>query len=39
MNFTMKECENISASLIDECPISLECKVKNITPLGTHDLF
>lgn len=39
MNFSMKKCENISASLIEECPISLECKVKNITPLGSHDLF
>ncbi|MBM6860088.1 flavin reductase, partial [Clostridium saudiense] len=24
---------------IDECPISIECKVKSIIPLGTHDLF
>lgn len=39
MNFSMTKCENISASLIEDCPISLECKVKSITPLGTHDLF
>lgn len=39
MNFTMKEGSNINVPYIDECPISIECKVKSIIPLGTHDLF
>ena len=39
MNFTMKEGTNIDVPYIDECPISIECKVKSIIPLGTHDLF
>lgn len=39
MNFTMKEGTNINVPYIDECPISIECKVKSIIPLGTHDLF
>lgn len=39
MGFTLENCENISVPMIKECPISLECKVKSITPLGTHDLF
>lgn len=39
MNFTMRKGSNIDVSYIDECPISIECKVKNIIPLGTHDLF
>ena len=37
--FTKAEASELSAPLIDECPINLECKVKNIIPLGTHDMF
>lgn len=29
----------VSAQLIAEAPLSLECKVKEIKPLGTHDMF
>ncbi|MFC1478912.1 flavin reductase family protein, partial [Candidatus Margulisiibacteriota bacterium] len=29
----------ISAPLIEESPVNLECKVKKIIPLGTHDMF
>lgn len=39
MNFTMKEGTNVDVPYIDECPVSIECKVKSIIPLGTHDLF
>lgn len=39
MNFTMENSKDITAPLISECSISLECVVKSITPLGTHDLF
>ena len=39
MNFTMREGSNSNVSYIDECPVSIECKVKSIIPLGTHDLF
>ncbi|WP_294135871.1 flavin reductase family protein [uncultured Clostridium sp.] len=39
MNFTMREGTNVDVSYIDECPVSIECKVKSIIPLGTHDLF
>ena len=39
MNFTMKAGTNIDVPYIDECPISIECKVKSIIPLGTHDLI
>lgn len=39
MNFTLKDGENISVPYIDECPVNIECKVKNIIPLGTHDMF
>ena len=39
MNFTLKDSQNISVPYIDECPVNIECKVKNIIPLGTHDMF
>ena len=39
MNFTMVEGTNVDVPYINECPISIECKVKSIIPLGTHDLF
>ena len=29
----------IDAPMIDECPVSIECKVTNIIPLGSHDMF
>ena len=39
MGFTLKESSKVSAPYIDECPINIECKVTNIVPLGTHDMF
>ena len=39
MGFTLKESLNISTPYIEECPINIECKVTNIVPLGTHDMF
>jgi flavin reductase (DIM6/NTAB) family NADH-FMN oxidoreductase RutF len=29
----------VAAPLILECPINLECQVKHVLPLGSHDLF
>lgn len=39
MNFTMKKGTNVSSPYIDECPVSIECKVKTVLQLGTHDCF
>lgn len=39
MNFTLEQSENINVPYIKECPVSIECKVKQIIPLGTHDLI
>ena len=39
MNLTPLKGKTIEAPLIMECPISLECKVKRIVKLGSHDLF
>lgn len=37
--FTLAPCENIETPYIENCPIALECKLKDIIPLGSHDLF
>jgi flavin reductase (DIM6/NTAB) family NADH-FMN oxidoreductase RutF len=37
--FTSVQAQEVSAPLIEECPVSLECEVKRIIPLGSHDLF
>ena len=36
---TAEKCSLISAPQIAQSPISLECKVKEITSYGTHDMF
>ncbi len=38
-NFTPAPCRTISAPYIEECPISLECKVTEAKHLGTHTMF
>lgn len=39
MHLTALPCTHVSAPQIAECPVSLECKVKTVTPLGSHDMF
>jgi flavin reductase (DIM6/NTAB) family NADH-FMN oxidoreductase RutF len=39
MKLTIKDGDMVNAGIINECPVSFECKVKSVTPLGTHDLF
>lgn len=39
MKFTLENSSRVSVPMIGECPVSMECKVKSITPLGSHDLF
>ena len=31
--------EKVQSPTIEESPVSLECRVKSVTPLGTHDMF
>jgi flavin reductase (DIM6/NTAB) family NADH-FMN oxidoreductase RutF len=38
-NFTKEKASEVSAPMIAECPISIECKVSDIIPLGSHDMF
>ena len=39
LHFTKIKGEKTGVPLIAEAPASLECRVKSITPLGSHDLF
>lgn len=39
MNFTMKEGSMVNVPYIDDCPITIECKVRQIIKLGSHDMF
>ena len=37
--FTKEKATQVNAPMIAECPISIECKVTDIIPLGSHDMF
>ncbi len=37
--FTKVKSDKVSPPTIDECPIALECRVCEIIPMGTHDVF
>jgi flavin reductase (DIM6/NTAB) family NADH-FMN oxidoreductase RutF len=39
MGFTLLEGENIETPHIAECPINIECKVRDIIELGSHHMF
>lgn len=39
MNLTAEACSQVKAPQIAESPVSLECKVKEVTRYGTHDMF
>lgn len=39
MKLTAGKCSQVSAPQIMESPVSIECKVKNITNYGSHDMF
>ena len=36
---TVESCPHISAPAIAESPINIECKVKQVIELGSHDMF
>ena len=38
-NFTMEKSKEVACPTIKECPVSLECKVKDIMELGSHHVF
>ena len=39
LKLTAKEASVVSAPLIEESPVNLECEVVEIKKLGTHDMF
>lgn len=39
MKLTKEKANIISVPLIKESPVSVKCKVKEIVPLGSHDMF
>ena len=38
-SLTPAECEGVSAPAIAECPVSIACRVSDVIPMGTHDMF
>ena len=38
-SITAEPSPNITAPMIKESPLSMECRVQQIIPLGTHDMF
>lgn len=39
MKLTAAKAEYVKAPLIAESPVNIECRVKQIIPLGSHDMF
>lgn len=39
LGLTLEKSNNISAPMIKESPVSIECKVKEIKELGSHHMF
>ncbi|PLX20550.1 MAG: flavin reductase [Salinivirgaceae bacterium] len=39
MNLTPGKAEKVGSPIIIESPLNIECKVKDIIPLGSHDMF
>lgn len=39
MGLTKGKAEKVNAPLIEESPVNIECKVKGIQPLGSHDML
>jgi len=38
-NLTKEAATEINCPMIKECPINIECRVKEVKELGTHDMF
>jgi flavin reductase (DIM6/NTAB) family NADH-FMN oxidoreductase RutF len=39
MGWKQVPAQKVEPPLIDECPVQMECKVREIVSLGSHDLF
>lgn len=38
-NLILEDSETVDVPSLKQCPVTIECKLKSITPLGSHDLF
>ena len=38
-SFTMRPSSKISSPMIEECPVNIECRLKETLKLGSHDMF
>ena len=38
-HLTPTEAEEVAAPMIAECPVSICCRVTDVVPLGSHDMF
>lgn len=36
---TAQPADKVSAPIIEQCPVNIECKVREVVKLGTHDMF
>ena len=39
LHLTPQPSQHVEAPGIAECPVNLECRVTQVVPLGTHDMF
>lgn len=39
MGLTPTSAEIVTAPVVEESPVAIECRVKQIVPLGSHDMF
>lgn len=39
LNLDIEPSKTVKSPIIKDCPVALECKLKDIIPLGSHDLF
>lgn len=39
MNLTPGKASVVSAPIVEEAPVCIECRVKEVVPLGSHDMF
>lgn len=39
MKLTKGRASKVNVPIIEECPVSIECKVKDVISLGSHDMF
>lgn len=39
MGLTPGKALRVAAPIVEEAPVSIECRVRQVTPLGSHDMF